>query len=309
MKIDVPEVKVLTETPCRLGESPVWSAHDEALYWVDITAKRLHRFQANEERGWQFDEFVAAAAPCVTPNHVILALTQRVVLFDVVSETVLELCRPDPNPQNRSNDARCDASGHFWLGTMQNNLDAQGGGTAVTQATGGVFRISASGKVEQKLSGIGITNGIAWSPDNRTMYVADSLENCIYAFDFDLKAPDHNPGVHNPSVHSRRDFHKGFERGVPDGATVDAEGYLWSARFGGSCLVRHNPDGAIDRLVELPVSNPTSCAFGGDDLATLFVTSATFGLRDEQLKSNALEGTVLSLEVGVKGARTEQFAG
>ena len=300
MKVETLNVEVLTKIPCRLGESPVWSVNEEALFFVDIAEKHLYRYHAGALLSWQFDEFVAAVAPCDTADRVVLALTQRVALFDLASETLTELCRPDPNPHNRSNDARCDAHGRFWLGTMQNNLDAKGNGTAVTQSSGGVFSISASGSAEQKLSNVGITNGLAWSPDNCTMYLADSLENRIYAFDFDLKTG---------SVGDRRLFHEGFERGAPDGATVDADGYLWSARFGGSCLARHAPDGKIDRLVELPVSNPTSCTFGGQDLATLFVTSATLGLSDEQLSQNSLEGRVLSLDVGAKGARYERFAG
>ena len=292
------DVEVMTKTPCRLGESPVWSSGSETLFWVDIAAKQLHCHRAGAARSWQFDELVAAVAPCDTTDRVVLALAQRVVLFDLGSETVTELCRPDLNPQNRANDARCDARGRLWLGTMQNNLNAEGEGTAVIQSSGGVFCIVSAGSATQKLSGIGITNGIGWSPDNHTMYVADSLANRICAFDFD---------VATGNVNNHRIFHEGFERGVPDGATVDAEGYVWSARFGGNCLVRHTPNGNIDRLIELPVSNPTSCTFGGDGLATLFVTSATLGLSDEQLRRNAFEGNVLKLDVGVSGARHEHF--
>lgn len=289
----------LAETRCRLGESPVWSASNSALFWVDISGKQLYRFQQGGLRSWQFETFVAAVAPCVTSDHVVLALTDRVALFDFTTETVSELCQPDESPQNRSNDARCDARGRFWLGTMQNNLDAVGNGTAVTQSSGGLYCVYPTGKAEKMLSDLGITNGITWSPDNRTMYIADSLKNCIYAFDFDLKTGD---------LSRQRVFHEGYDRGVPDGATVDAEGYVWSARYGGDCLVRHAPSGTIDRVVDLPVSNPTSCTFGDDNLDTLIVTSATLGLNTEQLKSNPLEGATLALNVGSRGIYSAPFA-
>jgi sugar lactone lactonase YvrE len=205
------------------------------------------------------------------------------------------LCRPDSNPQNRSNDARCDALGRLWLGTMQNNFDANGNGQEITQSSGGLFKIESDGTSLELLSKIGISNGLAWSPDSKTMYFADSMTNQIDAFDFDLE----QGFISNPRQFSN------LERGAPDGSSVDSEGYLWNARWGGSCLVRFDPNGKVDRILELPVTQPSSCAFGGQHLEILYVTSARTGLQN----ANSFDGALLALDVGIRGFSSSEFAG
>jgi len=148
---------------------------------------------------------------------------------------------------------------------------------------------------------ITVSNGLAWSPDNRTMYFADSWLRAIYSFDFDLDSG---------TIHNRRIFAQLPEgSGVPDGATVDAEGFLWSANFGGSCLTRYSPDGRIDRKIQMPVQRPTSCVFGGDNYSMLYVTSASLDLTDQQRLEAPLAGGVFAVDAGVRGLPEPQFAG
>jgi sugar lactone lactonase YvrE len=288
-------ISIVCDTRNDLGESPAWSAREQALYWVDIPAKGLFRLNHDQTiQTWKLPELVSAVVPRAS-GQVILTLAQRVVLFDPDTGLLETLCCPDSNPQNRSNDARCDAFGRLWLGTMQNNFAANGDARDLTQSSGSLFRIQADGRNLEMLSNIGISNGLAWSPDAKTMYFADSIKNQIDAWDFDLKLG---------TISNRRLFSK-LERGVPDGATIDAEGFLWNARWGGSCVVRFDPNGKVDRVIELPVTQPSSCTFGGKNLEKLYVTSARTGLP----KPNSIDGALLVLDVEMRGFSSPVFAG
>jgi sugar lactone lactonase YvrE len=287
--------RIVSNTRNLLGESPVWAALERALYWVDIPAKRLYRWsQLLEQQSWELPELVSAVVPRAS-GGVILTLEQRVVAWHPETGLLETICRPDPNPQNRSNDARCDALGRLWLGTMQNNFDASGQGQDITQHSGALYKIESSGNALELLSNIGISNGLAWSPDAKTMYFADSMTDQIDAFDFDLETG---------SISNQRRF-SSFERGVPDGSCTDNEGFVWNARWGGSCLVRFDPNGNVDRVIELPVTQPSSCTFGGEDLEILFVTSARMGLSEP----NSFDGALLALDVGVRGFSSPTFVG
>ena len=288
------KVEVVTDIRNTLGESPAWSARERALYWVDIPEKKLFKQSQTALESWELPELVSAVAPRAS-GGVILTLAQRVVSFDPKTGALETLCRPDPKAQNRSNDARCDALGRLWLGTMQNNFDPNGDGQEITQTSGSLFRINPDSSSLELLSNIGITNGLAWSPDAKTMYLADSMTTQIDAFDFDLKQ----------GLISNRRLFANFERGVPDGSSIDNEGFLWNARWGAGCLVRFDPNGKVDRVIELPVTQPSSCSFGGHNLETLYVTSARMGLSNP----NSFDGALLALEVGVRGVSSPEFAG
>ncbi len=287
-------VSTVVETRNTLGESPAWAVREQALYWVDIPEKRLFRMGQTGLETWELPELVSAVVPRAL-GGVVLTLAQRVVTFEPKTGSLETLCRPDSNPQNRSNDARCDALGRLWLGTMQNNFGPNGEAREITQDSGGLFRIEPDGNPFEMLSNIGISNGLAWSLDAKTMYFADSIKAEIYAFDYDLE---------HGTISNRRLF-SNLERGVPDGATIDAEGYLWNARWGGSCLVRFAPNGKVDRVIELPVTQPSSCTFGGQNLEILYVTSARTGLTNP----NTFAGALLALDVGVRGCSSFEFAG
>jgi sugar lactone lactonase YvrE len=169
----------------------------------------------------------------------------------------------------------------------------------MARASGSLYRVD-KGRVDALDDNIWVANGVAWSPDGATMYFADSHVHTIFAYDYDLDTG---------AIGKRRVFVDARGRaGVPDGASVDAEGFLWSAMFDGSCLARYAPDGRLDRTVPVPVSRPTACAFGGPDLRTMYVTTARFRLAPDKLASETHAGGLLALDVGVKGLPEPMYA-
>jgi len=178
------------------------------------------------------------------------------------------------------------------VGTMRNNVGPHGENLDVPFDGAVLYRLDPDGSVTEWMDGIGISNTLAWSPDKSTFYFGDTIANQVYAFSFDKGSG---------AISERRSFMDNFERGLPDGSAMDAEGCLWNTRPNASCLARVRPDGAIDRLVSLPVLKPTTCAFGGSDLRTLFITSA----RSEE----QLSGSLFSLPLDVPGQPIERFRG
>lgn len=282
----------VTPHRAQLGEGPFWDAPTQALYWVNIAGKQALRLMGGQLQVWQLPEHVSAFIPCES-GDALVTLSSGVYRLDLVTEALTLLCVADPHAGNRGNEARCDAQGRLWLGTMQNNIGEQGEDLPITRRSGGLFRIDADGQVTPLLSGLGIPNTLLWSDDESLVYFGDSMDRTLYRFAIQ---PD---GQLDPA-------HPWFgphERGGPDGSAMDVEGYIWNARWDGSCLLRIAPDGRVDRILELPVSRPTSCVFGGPGLTTLYITSAASPL------SHPLDGAVLAIEVDVPGKPCHRFAG
>jgi len=279
-----------------LGEAPFWDAPEQTLYWVDIAARQALRLQGDNVQIWQMPEHVSAFIPCAS-GDALVTLSSGVYRLDLDSPgldpRLTLLCVVDPQPGNRPNEARCDALGQLWLGTMQNNIGEQGQDLPVERRSGGLFRVQADGRVTPLLNGLGIPNTLLWSADATTLYFGDSLDATIYQYsvaaDGFLSPPEVWRGPH--------------PRGGPDGSAMDANGFVWNARWDGSCLLRLAPDGQVDRVIELPVSRPTSCVFGGADLRTLFITSAA------SPANHPLDGALLSIRVDVPGVVCTRFAG
>ncbi|AZF52761.1 L-arabinolactonase [Pseudomonas sp. R4-34-07] len=285
-------LSAVTPHRARLGEGPFWDAPSQALYWVDIAARQALRLMDGRLRVWQLPEHVSAFIPCES-GDALVTLSSGVYRLDLNTEALTLLCVADPQPGNRGNEARCDAQGRLWLGTMQNNIGAHGEDLPITRRSGGLFRIDADATVTPLLSGLGIPNTLLWSDDGGHVHFGDSLDGTLYRHAIQ---PD---GQLEPA----RTWFAAHERGGPDGSAMDSEGYIWNARWDGSCLLRLTPEGQVDRIVELPVSRPTSCVFGGPDLTTLYITSAASPL------DHPLDGAVLSLEVEVPGKPCHRFAG
>jgi L-arabinonolactonase len=277
-----------------LGESPVWCQIEKVLYWVDIKRPAIHRFDPTTGacQTWPMAEDVGCIA-LRRRGGGIVALRSSLASINFCTGEVCRLPGPTlETPDIRFNDGRCDRRGRFWVGTLHEQRHA---GTAA------LFRFDPDGRCSQMISGVTVSNGIAWSPDNLTMYFADSWARTIFSFDFDLD---------NGTPHNRRVFAElPPAYGVPDGATVDSEGFVWSANFDGGCLTRYAPDGSIDRLIPMPVQRPTSCAFGGEDLSILYVTSASLNLTDKQRVAAPLAGSLFAVDAGVKGLPEPRFEG
>jgi sugar lactone lactonase YvrE len=278
------------------GEGPVWSATQQVLYWVDINRCLVHRLTPSDGnvRTWTFPEPVTALALTQSADTLAVALASKLVIWSPERHSWTETgFRLEGWPDVRLNDGRADPRGSFWVGSMRNNINPDGTSGDVGGTEGSLYRIDPDGRVSIWEQEIGISNTLTWSPDLRKFYFADTLANLVSVFDYDSS---------NGAIANKKSFLSGFSRGLPDGAVVDCEGYLWNCRVGGSCIVRIAPDGVIDEVVEFPGMNPTSCTFGGENLETLYVTSAALGCSGDP---NA--GGLFAMDAGVRGLPENQF--
>jgi sugar lactone lactonase YvrE len=277
----------------RLGEVPVWDVAEAALYWVDIEGRLLQRFHpaTGDVRTWPLPERIGSFALRESGGFVVAFASG--FAFMAEDGRIDWIARPEADrPGNRFNDGKCDRQGRFWAGTMDDSLAAR---------TGALYRLDPDLSVTTLETGIGISNSLAWSPDDRTFYFADTLDREIRAYDYDAASG---------SIANRRVFTAMAGRpGAPDGSTVDAEGYLWNAEWDGWAVVRYAPDGSVDRVVDLPVQKPTSCIFGGPDLSTLYVTTAIWDLSPADLERQPWAGSLLAVDAGVQGLPETRFAG
>ncbi len=223
----------------------------------------------------------------------ILALTSGLSAFcPAGNQLQLLTAAPHDTATQRFNDGRCDPRGRFWVGSMP---------ASERVPTGALYRFDADLSAHEVMTGLTIPNSLAWNLDGTTMFFADTLRATICAYDYQLETGEIGPERVFASTAERR--------GRPDGATVDEEGFLWSAEFDGWCLTRYGPDGNVDRHVPLPVQCPTSCAFGGVKLDTLYVTTARHRLTETEQQHQPLAGALLALDVGVRGRIEPEFAG
>jgi sugar lactone lactonase YvrE len=291
------DIRCVVDAGNACGEGPLWHPAHEAIYWTDINGFSIHRYRPGDGqvRVWRFGEPVCALSLTTDPDRLLVALGSQVILWDTGTDVCTLLARPEPDtPRHRLNDGATDPTGAFWVGSMPNNVAPDGSPSAIAGYTGSLFRITPDGEVTTWDHGFGITNTVAWSPDQRTFYCGCSVSNVIYVYDFD---------VSTRSIANRRPLLAGLARGLPDGSAVDTEGYLWNCRFFGHCIVRVSPTGEMDRVIEMPVSNVTNCAFGGHDLRTLYVTSAAL----EAPTGESLGGGLFSLRTPVSGLPTTPF--
>ena len=279
-----------------LGEGPFWCGAEGALYWADISRNRAMRLEPStgEARAWTFSQPCAAMIPTAGPDRLVV-LADGVYRFDAATGATRPFARPDADPGNRSNEVRCDPQGRLWLGAMHNNIGPGGEALPIPRSSGAYWCVDATGSAVRVLGDIGITNTLCWSPDGTRLYCADTLKGVIWSFAYD---PD------GPRLSDRRVFVEGGEGG-PDGSAMDAEGCLWTARWGAGKVVRYTPDGRIDREIVLPAAHPSSCAFGGADLKILYVTSARF----EMAAPGEMDGVLFAVDVGVAGLPMTVFAG
>jgi sugar lactone lactonase YvrE len=284
---------------CRVGESPVWCDRTQAWFWVDITARKVWRLESGTGavRSWDSPEMAASIAP-MESGGLIAGMETGVFALALgdcaaLGATRLAMVRHDGAPM-RFNDGRCDRQGRFWSGTMYLDM-------AEARPLGHLYRFTLQdGLSAPVVSDLIVQNGLAWSPDGRTMYLSDShpARRLIWAYDYDQER-----GI--PS--QRRlfvDMHA-HAPGRPDGAAMDVDGCYWICANDGGAVMRFTPQGKLDRTIRLPMAKPSMCAFGGPGLDTLLVTSIDAGLQED----GDWGGAVVTLRPGVQGMAETRFAG
>lgn len=290
-------VECLAATGDKCGEGAVWHPGEEAVYWTDINRFLIHRYSLADRsvRTWFFDQPVTALVLTIRDDILAVVLGSGVILWEPRTDKRGRCLFELPGwPQVRSNDARVDPLGHLWVGTMRNNVNPDGSPGEAGGTDGVLYCIGGDGKATERVHGVGISNTLAWSPDHRTFYFADSLANRVASYRYDAAG----------LMDEGRSFFDGFDRGSPDGSDVDEEGYLWNCRYGGGCLARVAPDGKLDGVLEMPVTNPTTCIFGGPGNRTLFITSAAA----DAPPGDRLAGCLFAVELGVGGLGPNRFA-
>ena len=280
-----------------LGEGPSWDLVTKSLLWIDIENRRVHRYDpaTRENKTWQLEHRVGFAVP--TAKGDILAGTQQgIVRLDPNRGTVTPLSDPESDqPQNRFNDGKCDPVGRIWAGTMC--IDEEHGANQ-----GKLYRIDGNVEISKMLDDITISNGLAWSADQKTMYYIDTPTMRVDAFDFEADSgtiTNRRPAIQIP---------EGI--GYPDGMTIDAEGMLWVALWQGWGVTRWNPaTGEMIGKISVPVERVTSCCFGGDELKELFITTASRDMKEEDWPKQPQAGGLFVASPGVSGLSSVPFSG
>ena len=278
-----------------LGEGPVWSERRQALFWVDILGRKLHCYtpRGSGARSWSFDQEISAVAERKNHSSLVVSLRHQFAFFDPESEQLEIIADAESDrPGNRFNDGKCDRDGRFWAGSMDFNGQ---------QPSGALYSLDAQRRCTKHVDGFAITNGPTWSLDGRTMYFTNTAARRIFAFDFDPTA----------GTLSNQRLWLQFEGddGSPDGMTTDAAGNIWIAHRGAGCVTCHAPDGKELARIHVPASNTTSCAFGGPNLTTLYITCASVELDDAQRAAQPQAGGLFEVELDVQGLPASLFAG
>lgn len=291
----IDEARLVIDAKATLGEGPCWDEHKQQLYWVDIPEKKLHTFDpyTGESQSIHLEQQIGAAVVRQSGGMVV-ALEHGLYFLDLTTEELTHIHDPEQHvPTNRFNDGKVDPAGRFWVGTM--SLDPKA-------SKGSLYRLNLDASVSTMIEGVSISNGLAWSIDKQTMYYIDTPTKQIVAYDYDEASGDIS---NKRTVISIED-----EGHNPDGMTIDAEGFLWVAEWGGSQVCRWNPNtGAKVASIKLPVSLVTSCTFGGKNLDELYITTARTRLTEEQLQEQPQAGGLFMVKPGVSGTVSQSFKG
>lgn len=278
-----------------VGESPVWSAAEQALYWVDILAPAVYRWHpaSGARAEWPLSHAVGSIG-LRAAGGLVLALRNGFHLLDTETGAVTFIAHPDPDvPTNRLNDGKVAPDGAFWAGTMDDRPDKQ--------PVGALYRLAPDHRFERKADGVKVSNGLAWSPDGGTLYHSDSRGGAIWQYTHDPRTGAIGP--RRPFVTMQPEW------GRPDGGAVDAEGCYWGCGIGAGRINRFSAEGELIEWIEMPVTHPTMPCFGGPDLKTLYVTSLRENFTPEQIAATPLAGGLFEIELDVAGTPVALYRG
>jgi sugar lactone lactonase YvrE len=293
-RLNVP-VECVVDARNTTGESPLWSAREAALYWVDIPAGAIHRWcpATDEQTAWRLPAAVGSIG-LRGRGGLVAAMRNGFHLFDTETEKLTFLVNPEPDvTTSRLNDGKVSPEGRFWAGTMDERPEKQ--------PVGSLYRLDADHRITRMAGDVKVSNGLAWSPDGRTLYHSDSRGGTIFRYAYDPETG----ALGNREVFVRMQA----DWGRPDGGATDEEGCYWGCGISAGRINRFSPSGALIAFVEMPVTHPTMPCFGGPDGRTLYVTSLRENLTEAELAKTPQAGGVFMLEPGVGGAPSALYKG
>ena len=290
------EVEHFLAVKNKLGEGPVWNPAEQALYWVDIESNCYHRLDSTTGAHEVFPVGLPVGVLALRAAGGLIMATKRGFAFWDSQKGLHFIADPEADKlHTRFNDGAVDCQGRFWAGTMCDPPES------CDEPGGSLYRLDADESMHTMETGLTISNGIGWSPDHKLMYLTDTPRHMIYVYDFDAATgaiANRRPFIHTPE-----------DEGVPDGLAVDSQGFIWSARWGGWKITRYDPTGKAEREIHLPVQYPTSCAFGGEHLDELYITSAWTALTEEQKQQQPYAGDLFRVKMDIQGLEQPKFAG
>jgi len=291
--VNTPVVSIAHKAEAALGEGAFWNQQTQEFYWIDIEGKQLHIFNPETKSNTSYDmpSRIGTVVP-TTDNKALVALEDGIYNFDIDTKELSLFAGIEADiPSNRFNDGKCDPAGRLWAGTMR--MDE-------SSPAAKLYSIEADGSYKERLDSITISNGIVWTKDKKTMYYIDTPTSNIRAYDYDVKTGD----ISNERI--AVDIPKSL--GFPDGMSIDENDKLWVGMWNGNAVIQFDPrEGTVVCKIEVPARNVTSCAFGGKNLSTLYITSARVGMTDEELKQFPDAGSVFTVELNVKGVPSPVF--
>ena len=288
------EVIPVYTAAAKLGEGAIWNYKTQELYWVDIVGEKLHIYhpESNTNKTISMPCRIGTVVPTQEINKAVVALEDGIYKVDISKEILSLLSAVEAtNFKNRFNDGKCDPNGNLWVGSM--HLEK-------TKPLASLYKVNGKGRATKMLSNITISNGIVWSKRGETMYYIDTPTKKIRAFDFDMASS---------TISNERTVVEVNEKdGYPDGMTIDENGMLWVGMWNGNAVAQYNPNtGALIRKIAVPAHNVTSCAFGGNNLDELFITTASVDMTEEEKKKYPLAGAIFKVKPGVKGVKSPFF--
>ncbi len=290
----MPEITCIYEARDVLGEGPIWNEEEKSLYWCDNIRSIVYRYDSrlSTTRQWQMKEEIGSLV-FRKGGGIVAGMKSGFCFLDLETGKVEHIVTPEPDTGNCLNDGKCDRRGRYWCGTINRDLKTP---------NGGLYRLDADLTSHKMESGIIASNGMAFSPDDKTLYFCDSRQDTVWAYDLDIDSGN---------ISNRRVFVSTKDiPGRVDGATVDTEGNYWCAHIHGWHVVCYDPKGREIRRIKLPVQHPTMCTFGGDNYDVMYVTSGTRFLDPKDAASQPLAGSLFAIhDVGAKGLPEPRFAG
>jgi sugar lactone lactonase YvrE len=291
------EVECVVDAKALVGEGTVWDPRAQCLWWIDIWGRKIHRYELSSESTQTFE--TPGPPGCLAVRQrggLVLAMLDGFYFFDPARQEFQHVVDAEPHlKETRMNDGKTDRQGRFWSGTV---FEVQG---VTSRAIGALYRLDADLSCHKVVDGVACSNGLAWSPDGRTMYFSDSCTPYVWAWDFEGETG---------KVRNRRVFiDLTSVNGACDGATVDAEGCYWLTLPLKGQVQRYDPAGRLMQTIKLPTDAPTCCEFGGKDLDILYVTTSTLRRTPLQLKGQPLAGGLFAVDVGVRGLPGSEFLG